>query len=43
MTDLAKPLAVYLGRYLKYERGASSHTVKSGFAAFRLLAGFLAG
>ncbi len=43
MTDLARPLAAYLGRHLQHERGASPHTVKSYVAAFRLLAGFLAG
>lgn len=42
MTDLAKPLAAYLGRHLQRERGASRHTVKSYVAAFRLLAVFLA-
>ena len=42
MTDLARPLAAYLGRHLKHERGVSPHTVKSCVAAFRLLAGFLA-
>lgn len=42
MTDLARPLATYLGQHLRHERGASPHTVKSYIAAFRMLAGFLA-
>ena len=42
MTDLARPLAAYLGQHLQRERGASPHTVKSYVATFRLLAGFLA-
>ena len=43
MTDLATPLAAYLGRHLQRECGAIPHTVKSCAAEFRMLAGFLAG